>query len=735
MKQVDLTVAEAVQTDVGAGKARIDAQTRVELDLSPGDIIQIEGKQTSAAVVWRMLSEDENKGIIRIDGLVRKNVGSSLGDHVKVSRGDVKPAKKVVMAPMVADNHRIQFGTGIEAFIKRNLLKRPVMEGDTIIVQGIALMGGALPFQVQATDPVGVLKVTDSTTFVVLDEPINQTAEDTQGVTYEDIGGLDDEVRRVREMIELPLRHPELFNRLGIAPPKGVLLHGPPGTGKTLIARAVVNESGANFFSIQGPEIMSKYYGESEAQIRKKFEEAEEKAPSILFIDEIDSIAPRRAEVTGEVERRVVAQLLTLMDGLQGRGKLIVIAATNRVDAVDPALRRPGRFDREIEIGVPDRRGRRVILQVHTRDMPLSEDFDLEHFVDVTHGYVGADLAALAREAAMKALRRYLPDIDLEAGGSIPTTVLENLQVTNDDFKEAFREVEPSTLRDVFTEPPRVSWDDIGGMEEVKQKLKEAVETPLRSPESFTRLGIDPPRGILLYGPPGVGKTLIAKAAAKESGANFISVKGPEILSKWVGESEKAIREIFRKAKQSAPTVIFIDEIDSIAAKRGSRGDGGATERVVNQLLTSMDSFESLGDVIVLAATNRPDMIDPSILRPGRFDRIIYIPPPEVEERRAILRVHTADVPLEEVDLDDLAVTLDGYTGADIASLIREAAMAALREDPDSDKVLKRHMDAALEMVRPSIDEETIKYFQHISKLLEGRMARRTRDDINVSYR
>ena len=734
MKQVDLTIAEAVQTDVGAGKARIDAQTRVELDLSPGDIIQIEGKRTSAAVVWRMLSEDENKGIIRVDGLVRKNVGSSLGDHVKVSRADVKPGKKVVLAPMVADNHRIQFGTGIEAFIKRSLLKRPVMDGDTIIVQGIALMGGALPFQVQATDPVGVIKVTDSTAFVVLDEPITQTAEQTHGVTYEDIGGLDDEVRRVREMIELPLRHPELFNRLGIAPPKGVLLHGPPGTGKTLIARAVVNESGANFFSIQGPEIMSKYYGESEAQIRKKFEEAEENAPSILFIDEIDSIAPKRAEVTGEVERRVVAQLLTLMDGLQGRGKTIVIAATNRVDAVDPALRRPGRFDREIEIGVPDRRGRRVILQVHTRDMPISEDFDLEHFVDITHGYVGADLAALAREAAMKALRRYLPDIDLEAGGSIPPTVLENLQVTNDDFKDAFREVEPSTLRDVFTEPPRVSWDDIGGMEEVKQKLKEAVETPLQSPESFTRLGIDPPRGVLLYGPPGVGKTLIAKAAAKESGANFISVKGPEILSKWVGESEKAIREIFRKAKQSAPTVIFIDEIDSIAAKRGSRGDGGATERVVNQLLTSMDSFESLGDVIVLAATNRPDIIDPSILRPGRFDRIIYIPPPALEERRAILRVHTKGVPLEGVDLDELAERLDGYTGADIASLVREAAMAALREDPDTIKVEERHMDAALEMVRPSIDEETIKYFQHISKLLEGRMARRTKDDINVSY-
>ncbi len=733
-EDVELTIAEAVQTDVGQGKARIDAQTRVQLDLSPGDIIRIEGKRVSAAVVWRMLSEDENKGIIRIDGLVRKNVGSSLGDHVKVSQADVKPAQKVVLAPMVADNHRIQFGTGIEAFIKRNLLKRPVVAGDTIIVPGIALMGGALPFHVQAVAPDGVVKVVDSTTFLVMDEPVGEAEESRTGITYEDIGGLDEEVRRVREMIELPLRHPELFNRLGIEAPKGVLLHGPPGTGKTLIARAVVNESGASFYTIQGPEIMSKYYGESEAQLRKRFDEAEENAPSVVFIDEIDSIAPKRGEGTHELERRVVAQLLTLMDGLQGRGKVIVIAATNRVDDVDAALRRPGRFDREIEIGVPDRDGRRVILQIHTRTMPLADDFDLEHFVDVTHGYVGADLAALAREAAMKALRRLLPDIDLEAGGSIPPSVLENLRVTNTDFKDAFKEVEPSTLRDVFTEPPRTSWEDVGGMEEVKEKLKEAVEMPLRRPEAFTRLGITPPRGVLLYGPPGVGKTMVAKAAAKESTANFITVKGPEILSKWVGESEKAIREIFRKAKQSAPTIIFIDEIDSIAAKRGSRGDSGATERVVNQLLTSMDSFESLGDVIVLAATNRPDMIDPSILRPGRFDRIVYIPPPDVKERRAILGVHTKDVPLEGVDLDELAARLEGYTGADIASLVREAAMAALREDVESDTVTDKHVEEAMKMVRPSLDEETIKYFQDISKLLEGRMARRKRDDINVSY-
>jgi len=734
LEEIELTVAEAVQTDVGQGKARIDAQTRVKLDLSPGDIIRIEGKSVSAAVVWRMLSEDENKGIIRIDGLVRKNTGSSLGDHVKVCQADVKPAKKVVLAPLVADNHRIQFGTGIEAFIKRNLLKRPVVEGDTIIIPGIALMGGALPFQIQGVDPEGVVKVVDSTSFVVVDEPVGEVGEIRTGTTYEDIGGLSEELRRVREMIELPLRHPELFTRLGIEAPKGVLLHGPPGTGKTLIAQAVVNESGASFYAIQGPEIMSKYYGESEAQLRKKFDEAEENAPSVVFIDEIDSIAPKRGEGTHELERRIVAQLLTLMDGLQGRGKVIVIAATNRVDDVDPALRRPGRFDREIEIGVPDRDGRRVILQIHTRTMPLTDDFDLEHFVDITHGYVGADLAALAREAAMKALRRLLPDIDLDAAGSISADVLDNLQVTNDDFKDAFKEAEPSTLRDVFTEPPRTTWEDIGGMEDVKEKLKESVEMPLRRPEVFTRLGITPPRGVLLYGPPGVGKTLVAKAAAKESTANFITVKGPEILSKWVGESEKAIREIFRKAKQSAPTIIFIDEIDSIAAKRGSRTDSGATERVVNQLLTSMDSFESLGDVIVLAATNRPDILDPSILRPGRFDRLVYIPPPDATERRAILEVHTRDMPLEGVDLDDLASRLDGYTGADIAALIREAAMAALREDVESTTVSAQHVEEAFELVRPSLDEETIKYFQDISKLLEGRMARRKRADINVSY-
>ncbi len=732
--EVTLIVAEAIQADVGQGKARIDTKTRVDLDLSPGDLIEIEGKRTSAAVVWRVLSEDENRGIIRIDGLVRKNVGSSLGDVVKVRRTSPKPADRIVISPMVDVNHRIEFGAGIEAFVKRNLLKRPIVAGDTIIVPGIALMGGALPFGVQTTTPEGVVKVVEGTTFVVTDEPMAKEGELPGGVTYEDIGGLDEELRRVREMIELPLKHPELFNRLGIEPPKGVLLYGPPGTGKTLIAKAVVTESHAHFISIQGPEIMSKWYGESEAHLRDLFKEAQDKSPSIIFIDEIDSIAPRRAEVTGEVERRVVAQLLTLMDGLESRGKVIVIGATNRVEAIDPALRRPGRFDREIEIGVPDRDGRRVILQIHTRDMPLTDDFNLEHFVNITHGYVGADLAALAREAAMKALRRYLPDIDLTRAG-IPGEVLERLKVTNEDFRDAYREIEPSTLRDVFVEPPNVGWDDVGGMESVKQQLKETVEMPLRRPEVFTRMGIRAPRGVLLYGPPGTGKTLIAKAAAKESTANFISIKGPEIFSKWVGESEKAIREVFRKARQSAPTVVFLDEFDSIAAKRGARADSGGTERVVNQLLTSLDSFEALEEVIVLAATNRPELIDPSLLRPGRFDRLIFCPPPDVKGRRAILGIHTRGVPLEGVDLDALAVGLEGYVGADIEALVREAVMLALREDIETKVVQARHIDLALEIVRPSVDEDTIKYFQHISKLLEGRMARRRKDDVDVSYR
>jgi transitional endoplasmic reticulum ATPase len=534
-------------------------------------------------------------------------------------------------------------------------------------------------------------------------------------------------------MIELPLKHPELFDRLAIDPPKGVLLHGPPGTGKTLIARAVANESGANFISIQGPEIMNKFYGQSEENLRNKFEEAEKNPPSIVFIDELDSIAPKRGDVHGEVERRVVAQMLTLMDGLQQRGKLIVIAATNRVDAIDPALRRPGRFDREIEIGVPDMDERLEILEVHTRGMPLTDDFDLKHFADITHGFVGADLAALTREAAMKALRRYLPKIKLDE--PIPAEILSSMEVTTDDFKNALKEIEPSALREVLIEIPRTSWDDIGGLEDIKQRLREVIEWPLHSPDSFKKMGIRPPRGVLLFGAPGTGKTLLAKAVAHESKANFISIKGPEVLSKWVGESEKAVREIFKKAKQASPSIVFLDELDALAPQRGYSSDSHATERIVNQLLTSIDGLESMEGVIIIGATNRPDIIDPGLLRAGRFDRHVLVPAPDYDARLAIFKVHTRDMPLDKISLKELAKRTEGYTGADIEGICREAAITALRMDMKADKVNMACFEEAMTVVRPSIDEATVKYYERISKELEGGMHKRKKDDIGKSYR
>ncbi len=732
-ESVFLRVAEAIQADVGTGKARIDTATRVKLNISPGDIIEIRGTKTTAAVVWRVLAEDEGKDIIRIDGLVRKNAGTTIGEKVEVLPAEAKPARKVVLAPVISENQRIQFGQGIETFVKRGLMKRPVVVGDNLIVPGIALMGGALPFGVTGTDPKGIVQIVDSTEIEVKEEATKQTETVTRTVTYEDIGGLERELQRVREMIELPLKHPELFERLGIEPPKGVLLHGPPGTGKTLIAKAVANESGAAFFSIQGPEIMSKFYGESEAQLRNKFEEATKSAPSIIFIDELDSIAPSRENVQGEVERRVVAQLLTLMDGLNARGKVVVIAATNRVNAIDPALRRPGRFDREIEIGVPGVEGRNVILQIHTRGMPLAEDVSLGEFAAITHGFVGADLEALCKEAAMKALRRFLPDIDLDQ--PIPPAVLEKMRVTAEDFRDALKEIEPSALRDVFVEIPSVKWEDIGGLKKVKVQLRESVELPLKRPEIFRRMGIRPPTGILLYGAPGTGKTLLAKAVATESEANFISIKGPEVLSKWVGESEKAVREIFKKAKQSAPCIVFLDEIDAIAPRRGISSDSMVTERVVNQLLTSIDGIETMHDVIVIAATNRPDILDPGLLRSGRFDRLLYIPPPDPQERLRVLEVHTRDVPLgDDLNLEELARMLEGYVGADIEGLIREAAMIALREDQDHAVVLRRHINQAIEVVKPSADEETVKYYRAVSKSLEGRLAKQRAATSDVSY-
>ena len=723
-KEVTLKVAEAVQEDVAKGRVRVDAATRLDLHLTVGDVVEIIGKKSTAAIVWRAHPDDEGKGLIRMDGLIRDNAGVGIGDKVRIRKVEVSPANRITLAPVIEEGQKLQFGSGIEGVVKRGLFKRPVTKGDTVIVPGIALIGRALPFIVVEISPAGIVQITEGTEVNIREEAISEADLSAPKVTYEDVGGLREEMTKIREMIELPLKHPELFDRLGIEPPKGVLLQGPPGTGKTLIAKAVANESGANFYSIQGPEIMSKFYGESEARLREVFEEAEQNAPAIIFIDEIDSIASKREDTQGEVERRVVAQLLTLMDGLKGRGKVVVIGATNRVDAVDPALRRPGRFDREIEIGVPSRDGRKEVLQIHTRSMPLTNDFDIDYLVDNSHGFVGADLAALAKEGAMKALRRYLPEIDLDQ--PVPTEVLEKMVIEMNDFKEALREIEPSALREVLIEIPRVTWDDVGGLGEIKQQLREAVEWPLNKPEVFKRMGIKPPRGILLYGPPGTGKTLLAKAVANESRANFISVKGPELLSKWVGESEKAVREIFKKAKQAAPSIVFLDEIDSIAPRRSmGSSDSHVTERMVNQLLTSIDGMETLEGVVVIGATNRPDILDPALLRAGRFDRLLQAPPPDKDARKKILEIHTSGMPLKDVDMEALASRTNGYVGADLQSLAREAAMLALRNNMNAEVVTGKDFEGALNSVRPSVDENTVEYYKKIAQELEGGIIRR----------
>ncbi|MGA1792784.1 MAG: CDC48 family AAA ATPase [Thermoplasmatota archaeon] len=729
--KVEIKVEPTLKNDVGYMRARLSTKSREELEVSPGDIISIKGKRETAAVVWRAPIQDENKDIVRIDGITRKNADVSIGDKVVIRKVDPKPAERINISPAIKDMPNLQFANGIDNFIKKSLLKRPVTSGDTLIIQGIALMGSQLPFVVSSTKPKGVVQITADTIIKISKEAIQEDI--VSRVAYEDIGGLKDELKRVREIIELPMKHPELFDRLGIEPPKGVLLHGPPGTGKTLIAKAVATESGASFFSIQGPEIMNKYYGQTEENLRKKFQEAEEHLPAIIFIDEIDSIAPKRDEVKGEVERRVVAQLLTLMDGLEEKGRLIVIAATNRVDHIDPALRRPGRFDREIEIGVPDRPSRVEILQVHTRNMPLSSDVDLDELSDITHGFVGADLAALSREAAMKALRRYLPDIDLEK--PISPNILEKIEVRMEDFKEALKEIEPSTMREVIIEVPRVKWDQIGGLNEVKQKLIETVEWPLTHPEAFKNVGVDPPRGVLLFGPPGTGKTLLAKAVATETKANFISIKGPEVLSKWVGESEKAVREIFKKARQVAPCIIFLDEIDALAPRRSSSGDNHVSERLVNQLLTSMDGIEDTEGVIVLGATNRPDILDHALLRSGRFDRVILVGAPDKKERLAIFKVHTKEMPLDRnIDLEELAGTTEGYTGADIEGICREAGIIALRRDIGARKVTLKDFQSALTEARPSVDQDTIEAYERIANAWKGGINKKEKEDKGLHY-
>ncbi|ASJ13632.1 CDC48 family AAA ATPase [Thermococcus radiotolerans] len=784
-REVKLKVASAYQRDVGRGIVRIDRKSMRDIGVQSGDIIEIIGTKNTAAVVWPAYPEDEGLGIIRMDGTIRKNSGVGLGDEVTVRKAEVKEAKKVIVAP----TEPIRFGHDFVEWFHSRLVGRPVVRGDYIKV---GILGQELTFVVTATTPAGIVQITEFTEFMVSEKPVKEVSKTAAlGVTYEDIGGLKDVIQKVREMIELPLKHPEIFEKLGIEPPKGVLLYGPPGTGKTLLAKAVANEANAHFIAINGPEIMSKYYGESEERLREVFKEAEENAPAIIFIDEIDAIAPKREETHGEVEKRVVSQLLTLMDGLKSRGKVIVIGATNRPDAIDPALRRPGRFDRELEVGVPDKKGRKEILQIHTRGMPIEPEFRrgrvieileelerndayresaeralmkvknandeeipeilrsideklydevkarlidglLEELAEVTHGFVGADLAALAREAAMAALRRLIKEgkIDFEAE-HIPKEVLEELKVTRKDFYEALKMVEPSALREVLLEVPNVHWEDIGGLENVKEELREAVEWPLKYPEAFMGLGITPPKGILLYGPPGTGKTLLAKAVANESEANFIAIKGPEVLSKWVGESEKNIREIFRKARQAAPTVIFIDEIDAIAPRRGTDVNR-VTDRLINQLLTEMDGIQENSGVVVIAATNRPDIIDPALLRPGRFDRLILVPAPDEKARLEIFKVHTRNVPLaEDVELEELAKKTEGYTGADIEAVVREAAMLAMRrglqegiirpgmkadEIRQKVKVTMKDFEEAMKKIGPSVGEETMEYYRKIQE-------------------
>jgi transitional endoplasmic reticulum ATPase len=727
---ISLRVSKAIPSDVGHGRARIAAD--VGLDLKPGDIVEISGDERStAAIYWRSRPEDSKLDIIRIDGIIRKNAGVSLSDRVTVKKVNAKDCTKLTITPVMANKQKVKFGPGIEGFARRGLAKRPVVAGDRIFIPGMTLFAEALPFAVVSTVPKGIVKVTNQTEIVIKDEAVaEEELGQSEGITYEDVGGIGQQLQKVREMIELPLKHPELFRRLGIDPPKGVLLHGPPGTGKTMIAKAVATEVNAHFKSINGPEIISKYYGESEKQLREIFDEASEKSPAIIFIDEIDSICPKREDVTGEVERRVVAQMLTLMDGMQGRDNVVVIGATNRRDALDPALRRPGRFDREIEIGVPDREGRSEIMDVHIRQMPISEDFDINWILDNTYGFVGADLASLVREGAMKALRRYLPEIDLEED-TIPPEVLEKMEVRMEDFKEAIKDVEPSALREIYIEIPEVSWDEVGGLEEVKDRLKESVEWPLTKPELFEHFGIKPPRGIVLFGAPGTGKTLLAKAIANEAQANFISIKGPELISKWVGESERAIREIFKKAKQSSPSIIFLDEFESIASVRsgGTMTEGSdASNRVVNQLLASMDGVESIDGVIVVAATNRPEMIDPALLRSGRFERVLHVPPPDAPAREAIFSIHSSGMPLGKFSIKDILSGLDGFTGADIEAVCREAALICMRDQKK--RVGKSHFEDAISRVRPTVTPDMLEYYSKMEARLTSGLSniKRTKD-------
>ena len=789
---IKLRVAEASQDDAYKGIARIDYETMKEIGLRRGDVVLIKGSKETVAIVDRAYPADVGEGIVRIDGIIRKNAKASVGENVQLTKAEVMEAKKITIAP-VQENIVVH---GDPEVFRKGLLGRALIKGDIVVLGGVQrrrdlmsedfgemgdmndifgkMLGdmglnvnglgfGGLQqiiFMIVNTSPNKPVVITENTEVSVSSKAVEIADEKVFNITYEDIGGLREEVKKVREMIELPLKHPEIFERLGVEPPKGILLYGPPGTGKTLLAKAVANESEATFILLNGPEVISKFYGESEKKIREIFNEAEKEAPSIIFIDEIDAIAPKREEVQGEVERRVVSQLLTMMDGLKARGRVVVIGATNRPNSLDPALRRPGRFDREVAINVPDKEGRLQVLKIHTRNMPLTKDVNLESLAAITHGFVGADLSALTKEAAMSVLRKLLPELDIKDGEQIPQEVLEKLKITDKDFQEALKIVRPSAMREVLVETPNISWDDVGGLDSVKQELKEAVEWPLQYPESFKRIGIRPPRGLLLYGPPGTGKTLLAKAVAKESEANFIQVKGPSLLSMWVGESEKGIRKIFERARQVSPCVIFFDEIDALASRRGIDAGTKVTERVLNQLLAEMDGLEDLNDITVIAATNRPDMLDPALMRPGRFDRILFVPGPTKEGRLQILKIHTKKMPIEvskeelkEIDeefkrekveiiqrgisdkpLKDeelkkgrisfkdlsnkdkllyyLAEKTDGFVGADLENLVREAAMLALRENINVKQVSKKHFEDAMKKVKPSVTKSTMETYK-----------------------
>ncbi|MBT4509404.1 MAG: CDC48 family AAA ATPase [Thaumarchaeota archaeon] len=737
---LSLKVLEAYTRDVGRGVARIDYDSMDTLNASTGDVIELKGKRRTVAKCLPLYPSDEGKGIIRIDGLGRNNSGIAIGDTITVKKIKAVPAEKVVVAPLEA------IPPIDERYLADALESVPLIKGDNVMVP---YFGGRLTFQVIGVTPAAdAVLVTQKTTFHIAEK--GETLRGVPQVTYEDIGGIRGEIKKVREMIELPLRHPEIFEKLGIEAPKGVLLYGPPGTGKTLLAKAVANESQAHFISISGPEIMSKFYGESEARLREIFKEAREKAPSIIFVDEIDSIAPKREEVTGEVERRVVSQMLSLMDGLEARGKVIVISATNRPNAIDPALRRPGRFDREIEIKVPDKKGRKEILQIHSRNMPLAADdqefpVNIEKIAAVSHGYVGADLEYLCKEAAMKCLRRLLPELNLEEE-KIPPETLDKLIVNADDFKKALVEVTPSGMREVFIENPDVSWEEIGGLAEVKRELMEAVEWPMKYPGLYDKLGHKMPRGILLHGPSGTGKTLMAKAVATESEANFVSVRGPELLSKWVGESERGIREIFKRARQSAPCVIFFDEIDSIAPIRGAGGETAVTERVVSQLLTELDGMENMHGVVVLAATNRADMIDPALLRPGRFDKIISIPLPDKDSRKKVLEIHSKDIPLADkdsadaIDFEKLAEMTDGLSSADVASIANTAVSLVVHEHLDNAAPDKNLSDDETKKIVDAIEKKaadakvTMKHYEEAVKKVREQKDLKMNDKLVASY-